>query len=511
MPEVGYMNKVLIGISCMQDGQERILRNVWNTRFAGNSRNVILVETDKTQGPEDILNVICEKMRQQGIPRIQDRVLLAVFAELRDAGQADFIHKMQDMKKRLCESLACMVDGQLAFLYLDDCSMASAEVRVQLKETVRESLSDSFKTILSGRFALAPQEESWRAEAALLDVLCRAPEGLSEKLLPYGFGFLRYGRYQPEKRRELLKKQQKLEKRLYRDDQGGLKELVDRYVRERITDVIGDQCRPEEGMAPIAPEMLVTGWWSVRSAKKGNHEGYNRARGLTEDAVRETAACMEAYADELVETLAEEAGKILWELAEASDAGMVFLKNHSRMHELLQGERRFISHTELNLSGCVEMWEIQRNIYHYLDDVMQYLQVYAEMAFRDKLTEAYDSISPGQWYKKEVSYRNEYHHLCGCLNQYPELQAFCELVYEKKPVLQDSFIRNTGNSLASERYFLLHGDGLEGENKGFDVTSVHYDSKATGYMDVEVLVTVFYETINQEFDTVMNDLLKLEE
>lgn len=514
MSEIGHMKKLLIGISCMQAEQEypqpQLLRNAWNTRFAGNDMNAILVEADKMQEPEQIIGVVGKKLQEQGLFMMQRNVVLAVFADMRDAEQAAFVRKMENMKKHLYEALACTVEEQLVFAYLDDCSMSPRNVRERLKESVRESWSDSFKMILVGRFALTPPEELWRGELALLDVLCRDQDELSGKLLPYGFGFLKYGSCQPEKRRELLRKQRKLEKKLNSDEQGDFKELVDRYVREKITDVIEDQCSPEEGMAPIAPGMLVSGWLAVRSAKKGKNREYDRACDLTEDAVKETARCMEDYADELAGTMAKEADEILWDLMEVSNAGVDFLKRRDRMCDLMQNFRRAASCEKLKLYGCVEMDEIQKGIYHYLKGVMQYVQVQAERVFRDALVEAYEHISLENWNEKEMAYRNEYQNVCGRLRQYPELQVFCEHVYEKKPFLNHSFMPIAGRNMASEHYFLLHGDGLEESGRSSDVTRIHYDSRTTGYEGAEVLITFLYKQVGQEFDRIVNDLLKLE-
>lgn len=496
------MNRLLIGVSCLERKDQSALANAWNQRFPFHQHNAFLIEVNSDADRNCVLATVCDRLKQQGFRAIDAPVVLAVFADVQKPEQSDFLARMNGLDIALTDVLFCGTRAMFFFAYVGNYRLFAPRAELKQRIEALTANESSAKTILVGCSALVDCD--WSAETAFLDVYCRSDDGIQSRLAPGTLGFLRYACTSALKWNEQQDQLERTARRLGRNGEITLKQAIDNLVAG-VAEELERDCSPVKGAHPVAPGLLLTRG-QRRAAEKGRDPSYNKALESTISAVEQTGKSIVNYCAARRAAFREQADDLLHALITQTEAGIELLKDRETMEQMLNRSST-AQDARLELSGKYTMEELQSAIYDYLREVLRQELDCTKEALVQELKNAYHSLDLN---RLECEYQEEYSRCQRALSETPDPAVFLRRVVQGDENGDSVFSPTNVNLTCIWHPFLIFSRSMTDVFNRLDDGRVTALRMEGGTLE-EVVTPFFYTNVQNEGSAVLNHLLMVQE
>ena len=495
----------------MEGRQAELLKKVWEDRFTGNTLKAILVENNKEV--TDVYDNLCAKLQSLGIEEVNNKIILAVFLDFTDVHEATLAADMDNLEVEIENVLSQNIFEFLIFDYVGAYrrEFREATIRRALRNQIQRSIYNNKRTFLVGRNPLSNEEESWKGEMALLDVVSRGEGQAIAHFLTGTFGFLRYRDSNQDKRNEYIRRIAQLKRLLSDHGEDELRNNLEKYMEEHLKQPIAEVCNPVSGIYPVPVGLLSRPAFGIFGSTK---EFYEDCVSKTLAALNETAKTIEDYMQALCRELIADAGDILNRLMEESDVGIELMQDMQAGRRIFNQDQRSIGDVRISLYGKYKLEELQQEIDKFLNNMYEQALCSVREDFITAIGAAWESIPLNKIEELKQKYEEELTLLTERLKTLPEVNNFCSEVLANQHFDSTFHPINANLSSQESKSLLFSGHEIyrEVEKSGYPNTiQPFYYGLHSGYESVEALSTFMYQNVNTQMEDILKELIVIKE
>ena len=502
---IDTMKTMLIGVSFMKGTQAKLLSKVWTERFTGNTLKAVLVENNEKI--EDVYDNICDKLQELGIEEVDSRVMVAVFLDFTDTDQAVLSAKIDNLQADIEDLLAQEIFEFFIFNHVGAYrrEFRGSDARQELRNQIERSIYNNKRTFLVGRNPLAREEESWKGEVALLDVVSRGGNEANSYFLNGTFGFLRYRDSNQDIRNKYVHRLEQLNRLLSDHGEDEFRNNLKKYMEEHLQQPIAEIYKPVPGVYPVPDKLLSRPGWS-----KNEKEIYDECVSKTMVALCETAKKMEDEMQIFYKELAVNINNIVNELMEQSEVGIELMQDRQAGNRIFSLGQNITSDARISLNGKYSLEELQTEIKKFLDNMYKQALCSVCTDFINAVREAYEAITPEKIQELKQQYENERAIIVERLKKLPDMDSFCSEVLKNEHFDSAFRPRNANLPARENKALLFSGDEMYERLKRdgyYNNIQPFYYEQVSGFESAEALSTFLYTNVDEQIKDILKELI----
>lgn len=428
--DISNIQYKLIGVCALKGKERELLKSLWTERFSG--QVAFFTEVESSDRALIITRKVFQAISDAGYKAANGfQVALAVFVDLTEAMDEAFLKELSQVATQLNTHLKCSVKIQLFFGYVGMAGLNEGEDVELMRQNAKALVSSNpyakgVYLVAEPAFGGTP-EFRWKAVNLLLDMVRREANlhRLQSTSHDNGtIGFLRYGEYDEQ----MLVKLKNEEKQLV--DHLGSHGNVEfpGVLSARLANIEAaarEHFVVDPNMQPIHPDMIVSGFMKIWSAKRNSNDEFNRGRAQTLAALQGTGEGLVTQIQEFYQSRLGDARQFLVQMLTDIHAGIVFVENRMLLRSLLSPQIPMVRDAmppalTYNENGYAD------EVRNYLEQKLQYGIYKAKVWFCEALQEAFDNFSEKKIAQCRGEMQEQLRTVQNNMKHVPTKQEFCD-------------------------------------------------------------------------------------